>query len=494
MKDKKPNTQIPVIFQNVKNYENENSDDRFLKIKIWLMHTGQNFNGSSFSKEVVDKHLHTLANTPILAFIEENSDGDLDFSDHRMVLHRTTEGGIDLKYLGSAVGVIPEDNNARWETRVADDGEELEYLVVDALMWTKWDEPINIMKEKGFKNQSMELADNYSGNWDKDGVFHFETFSFFGACLLGESVMPAMKSSVAEVQFSKNENIQNTIEDKLQEFYTLFSHEGGNEMSKEIPAIQATPVLDMFTEAQFAEATEMNVAFNTVEPESTEAVVTEPIQEFALTASQLREQLRIAIGKEKHTDQWGDVCRKYWYVDHTDTVVIVEDYQDGYQLYSVGYTLTGDTVEIQTDTAFKVKVEYVPFEGASEAFSASFERFEKQAEPVTPDVDNTLEENFTALTTEHETLKSQLDELNVYKRQREESDLKAKFEGKLSDEEFNQVFTELNEDTLEKVEEKLFALIGKKNFSIQPTQKTNVNKVTILSPKEDHKPFGGFFD
>lgn len=149
--NKKASTHIPVIFQNVKTYENETEDTRFLKVKIWLMHTGKNFNGSSFSKEVVNKNLHTLANTPILTFIEENEAGEQDFSDHRMVLHRTIKGDVELKYLGIAVGTIPESHNARWETRVADDGEELEYLVVDALMWAKWDEPINIMKEKGFK-------------------------------------------------------------------------------------------------------------------------------------------------------------------------------------------------------------------------------------------------------------------------------------------------------------------------------------------------------
>src|SRR5690606_24393316 len=102
----------------IKEYEYE--DSRFLKVKIWLMHTGKNFNGSSFSKEVVNKQLHTLANTPVLAFLEENSAGELDFSDHRMVLHRTTEGDVELKYLGSAVGVIPENNNAKWEMRVTD--------------------------------------------------------------------------------------------------------------------------------------------------------------------------------------------------------------------------------------------------------------------------------------------------------------------------------------------------------------------------------------
>lgn len=168
MTERKVTTQVPVIFQNVEKYEKE--DTRFLKVKVWLMHTGQNLNGSSFSKEVVDKAIPTLANTPILSFIEENALGESDFSDHRIVLHRNEDGEFNFKYLGSAVGVIPENNNAHWETRVTDSGEEKEYLVVEALMWTKWGDPTDIMKRKGITNQSMELAENYTGSFDDKGL------------------------------------------------------------------------------------------------------------------------------------------------------------------------------------------------------------------------------------------------------------------------------------------------------------------------------------
>lgn len=232
MTEKKVNTKIPVIFQNIEEYENK--DVRFLKVKIWLMHTGVNFNFSSFSKSVVEKAIPSLANTPILAFIEESNTGELDFSDHRMVLHRTKDGDLDIKYLGQAVGVIPETNNAHWEKRVSDSGEEKEYLVVDALMWTKWDEPIDIMKNKYITSQSMELADDYTGFFDENGIFHFDSFKFFGACLLGDDVLPAMENSTVEVQFSNNNNINKEIEEKLNEFYTLFSQKGGNELVEEV--------------------------------------------------------------------------------------------------------------------------------------------------------------------------------------------------------------------------------------------------------------------
>ncbi|MFE6350965.1 hypothetical protein ACFVL3_20130, partial [Bacillus velezensis] len=82
--DKTVDNYVPLLFQSLDSFETE--DTRFLKVKIWLMHLGENLNGSYFNKEAVQAAIPSLANTPILSYIEENSDGDIDFSDHRMVL------------------------------------------------------------------------------------------------------------------------------------------------------------------------------------------------------------------------------------------------------------------------------------------------------------------------------------------------------------------------------------------------------------------------
>ena len=47
---KKINTKIPnVMFQKIKEYSNEEKDTRYIKAKIWIMHTKQNYNNSYFS-------------------------------------------------------------------------------------------------------------------------------------------------------------------------------------------------------------------------------------------------------------------------------------------------------------------------------------------------------------------------------------------------------------------------------------------------------------
>ena len=67
-------TSVPITF-NI-NDELSNNDTRFLCCTIDVLHTGTNFNGSVFTKEVVERNLDTIKNTPILGYIREMPDGE----------------------------------------------------------------------------------------------------------------------------------------------------------------------------------------------------------------------------------------------------------------------------------------------------------------------------------------------------------------------------------------------------------------------------------
>ena len=110
---------IPVEFEKITEYTQE--DKRFTKVRITLMHTGLNVNGSIFEKDVVEKALPSLAYIPILGFIEKNSKGEDDFSNHRYILVKD-ENGLRREYIGAAYGVIlsNDENNAHFEMK--DDG------------------------------------------------------------------------------------------------------------------------------------------------------------------------------------------------------------------------------------------------------------------------------------------------------------------------------------------------------------------------------------
>lgn len=211
---------IPVVFENI-----DQIDTRFQKVKIWLMHLGQNYNNSIFTKEAVEDAIDTLKNTPILGYIEESRLGDKDFRGHEVEL--VVEGGeLKTKYIGTALGVIPENCSPRFETKKGDFDNDLEYLVVDGLMWTKFEDGVNILNSHGEVSQSMELHDDYDGYWNDEGTFVFTRFSFYGACLLGQDVLPAMQKASVEVSFSANVNVyQEEIARKLEEFKLAFSNQ-----------------------------------------------------------------------------------------------------------------------------------------------------------------------------------------------------------------------------------------------------------------------------
>lgn len=221
--DKQIDLKIPLDFEKVKEYQVE--DTRFIKCKIYLMHTGKNLNASIFNKDVVEKAIPTLANTPILGFIEDNSNGDEDFSDHREEIE-IKDKEIKIKYKGQAIGVIPETNNATFEMRVCDDGVEREFLIVSGLLWTKFEDSIDIFKRDKNKKQSMELDKNYTGHFDNEGYFVFDSFSFNGACALGEDVTPAMRSASIDTDFTMNE-----IQQKLMAFTNYINSQSSNEVT-----------------------------------------------------------------------------------------------------------------------------------------------------------------------------------------------------------------------------------------------------------------------
>lgn len=230
MDKKEISKNIPIMFQKLKEFDIR--DTRFTKTKIWLMHLGENLNGSYFDEEATEKAIPSLANTPILTYIEDNSDGEKDCSDHREVL-AVENGEYKIKYLGQAVGVIPETNNAKFENRVCDDGIERTFLTCEGLIWNKWNDIQDIMNRDVKKQQSMELHESYDGVLGEDGLFHFTKFKFFGACILGKDVQPAMRSASVELQEFSYKNFAKEIQSKLEMFKEYMKESEEDKMDKE---------------------------------------------------------------------------------------------------------------------------------------------------------------------------------------------------------------------------------------------------------------------
>lgn len=407
------NINIPVTFQTI-----EQVDERFMKVKIWLMHLGENYNGSFFDRSVVTNALETLANTPILGYIEDNSNGEDDFSDHRMIVVKEQDG-IKIKYVGQAYGVIPTDNNAKFEERIGDDGMVRTYVTCEGLLWRKWDDSIAIMDRDNTKAQSMELSPNYEGFWGQDGLFHFTSFKFFGACILGD-VKPAMNSATIEKMFSYSE-VHGEIQAMMEQFKAV------EKQSKEVNGMeqefQTEEVVNESTEETFEEVV------NTEE-------VNETVEEF--TAEETNEE---AVEEEftSEEESASDLPNE----EEQPTEEVVEE-----------------VTEAPADEAPANEAPVSDFEAEKTAFTTRIEELENQLVTVTQERDSlkAFKANF-----EKEQHIVQVNELFE------------KFD-KLTEEDVADLKAEVMNYSIEALEEKLFSRLGKKlaTFSTKETKKATI--------------------
>lgn len=212
------------------------------------MHLEDNYNGSYFTKDVVSSAIPSLANIPILGFIRDKGDGSQDFTGHEEELV-VKDGDVEIVYKGSAYGVIPENNNAKFETRLCDDGVEREFLTVEGIMWNKFSSAIDILVGGGgIRPHSMEIADNYTGRFRDDGYYQFDSFQFEGACILGVDVEPAMINSTIEVQTDFAKSIASHISDMLKEYKKStddkVDNDAVNKLFSELTSIKSTLIAD----------------------------------------------------------------------------------------------------------------------------------------------------------------------------------------------------------------------------------------------------------
>lgn len=174
------------------------SDDRFMKVRVKVMHNGLNLNGSSFSDAAIEKAEATLKNIPLLAFVKK-TDGvdDADFAGHEFE-YRWDEDGVKYTYLGRPIGMIPETNNYAYE----EDENGIKFVYADGYIWTDYaNEALGIMQRDGGKSVSMEIRVNsYS---DNESVLEITDYKYTGIAVLGDDVPPAMMGAKIEVaQFS----------------------------------------------------------------------------------------------------------------------------------------------------------------------------------------------------------------------------------------------------------------------------------------------------
>lgn len=183
---------LPVSYSATDSFDSE----RFMKLRVKVMHTGLNLNNSNFSLAAIEKARPTLANIPLLAFIKKtDGDSNADFAGHEYEI-KITEDDIKYVYLGRPIGIVPETNNYAVET----DEEGKTFVVVDAYVWKDYaNSALDILNRDEVKKVSMEINVN-DYEWQDDYSYvDIKDYAYTGIALLGEDVREAMIGAQAEV-------------------------------------------------------------------------------------------------------------------------------------------------------------------------------------------------------------------------------------------------------------------------------------------------------
>lgn len=362
----------PISF--TKKNEYETSDFRFIEVCIDVMHTGANLNKSSFTKEVIDAAIPSIYNTPILGYIVDGDNDDIkDFKGHEHEL-KITESDVKYVYAGQAYGVIPESCNPRWIVKDDGTGIEREYLRVDGLIWTKFNDPVDIFSRDNVKNHSVELTAMKFKPADKDGVLPVTDFKFDGCCILSTSdplILPAMTGSCIAANFSV-EDVAAQIKERLYEYQAIcqkYTKNISNEEKGEDPMVDVneTPVDE--NAIVNPEISEPENGVFTAEPsvENTinenNSIVEQPDEEqnseFTLTQNQLRDEIRHQLSKIKIVSNWdaNEKITRYYVEDIQDNEVITFDRLDC-NFYGIPYSMNGDNVKLDFANQKRKKIVY----------------------------------------------------------------------------------------------------------------------------------------
>ena len=468
---------FPIMFQKLDDLDI--NDDRFTRVKIWMMHLGENFNGSIIDKEVVDDALPTLGYIPIVGFIEKNKSGEEDFSDHRYILTRK-DGEITRTYIGHPYGCVLSsgDNDARYEERLCDDGITRTFLVVNGLIWNQFEDGAEIMNRDLIKSHSMELFDKdgyIDGYEDEDSLFHFTKITFQAACILGEDQEPGMQNSTIEVQFTMNDfvkNIQSELSNKLTAFTDYIKKQNNQKELKEGGQPMANP--------------------------------SDTKKDFSLTVmEQFSEISNIVSSYEKTKNYWGDEVQRYYAVDVQGDEVIVTDRGDNYNYYGFKFSVNEDKSVIDFATRCRKKTQYVDYvDGALYEGAFSFAKHIEEFEQTVTEKIDTLDSEKSGLETNYSVVKTELDKIkpeyeNFVKKEKEneekelskrKDELFTKFDEHLSDNtEYLKIKKNKDELNLEDIEGQCALLFTKKSLSANFSKKAKDSSFAadVIDPIDD---------
>lgn len=289
--------------------DNNYDSDRFIKLKLNVMHDGKNFNMSSFDKKSIEKAKPSIFNVPILANTIFDDEGNPKFGGHDKHIEEDKNGNKKIVYDEIPIGLIPE--STKYEIKLMDDKKY--HLFVDAYVWKGYSNYAeDILNNKDSVGLSMEIiVDKYSFD-TKKSIFNIMDYRYQGITLLGDDKTPAMQGANAtfDLNLSYTEIIDKMkilLENELLAYES--NQKGGNELKDK----------------------ENTQVFNKDHKENEDSKIDSKKDEFehSLEYETVKEKMGLLSKKVSdlsfHNDnQWVDYCLR----DFDDKYVYIEKYID----------------------------------------------------------------------------------------------------------------------------------------------------------------------
>lgn len=478
------------------------NDDRFIRLRLRICHSGVNLNGSNFSIQSFEKAKPSLINACILGEVayDEKRD-DLDFVSHSMHVEpnqmKGHEDDYKLIYDENIIGIIPEDNNYSLE-----ECNGKTYVCCDGIVfkgYSNYAEDIILRDQK--VNLSMEV-EVVSARYEKlDKTYHVDDYLYRGVTLLGQNHQPAMAGANGIIkQFSKDRFFE--LVDELQE--ELKKRKKG-----EVIMNEKLELLAKFgVEANTLDFNIEDFSIEEIETKLTKA--TDDSENFALQSGIINE-LCEKLSAEKVETDYG-IESRYWYVDYdaAKSEIYFYDITD-WKLYGCPYSLNGDVATIDMGCKNRKKFVIADYdEGEDNAFNFGV---------IETHIVNAKNDKYTTLQTEKDSLQAEFDNyksqysvansdvevLRQFKAERLDADHRSEVNEKLAEfadletvEEFVALKNKAYDfESVEELEEKCFAIRGKNvktQFAAKPKSTSIKIPIEQKPATTENKLYGDLFD
>ena len=254
---------IPSKFSLSNDFSLNNPDFHLVKLRI--MSSGENYNGSSFTIDSLNKAKDSVAYTPILANIVEREDGELDANGHDIDFEMKADykGNVSFKetYVERPVGVFL--NNS---TEIKYDEEnDVNYIQAYGIIWKTYSSMYDILKRDEVKDVSVEV-EVINGQFRDDGYYEIQEYNILATTILGNGNLPAIENSRIEFNFSQDNDYRSKLE-QVDILLQNFNKKGGGKGMDENKELEQEefaeeeaveiPVIDEPQQEEFAEEDEI---------------------------------------------------------------------------------------------------------------------------------------------------------------------------------------------------------------------------------------------